>query len=94
MEFEREPIASLKRRSDGRPSAGSWARRESPLAEKQLHVTLIRDAPGTVELFAHREYSWLTHPYRHYTFDGWAPEAGVEQMRDLLVEHDVPLRIE
>ncbi|SNZ03276.1 hypothetical protein SAMN06269185_0235 [Natronoarchaeum philippinense] len=94
MEFEREPIASLKRRSDGRLSAGSWARRESPLAEKQLHVTLIRDAPGTVELFAHREYSWLTHPYRHYTFDGWEPEAGAERMRDLLAEHDVPLRIE
>jgi len=94
LEFEREPIASLKRRADGRLSAGSWVRRESPLADKQLHVTLVRDAPSAVELYAHREYSWLTHPYRHYTFSEWEPEAGVERLRELLAERDLTLRLD
>jgi len=94
LEFEREPIASLKRRADGRLSAGSWVRRESSLADKQLHVTLVREAPGAVELYAHREYSWLTHPYRHYTFSEWEPEAGVERLRELLAEHDLTLRLD
>jgi len=94
LEFEREPIASLKRRADGRLSAGSWVRRESPLADKQLHVTLVRDAPGAVELYAHREYSWLTHPYRHYTFSEWEPKAGVERLRELLAERDVTVRLD
>lgn len=94
LEFEREPIASLKRRADGRLSAGSWVRRESPLADKQLHVTLVRDGAGVVELYAHREYSWLTHPYRHYTFSEWEPEAGVERLRELFAERDVTLRLE
>lgn len=94
MGFDREPIASLKRHADGRLSAGSWVRRASPLAEKQLHVTLLRDGPGVVELFAHREYSWLTHPYRHYTFSGWEPDAGVAALRELLAEHDVTYTVE
>lgn len=94
MEFDREPIASLKRRSDGRLSAGSWVRRDSALADKQLHVTLVRDAPGAVELYAHREYSWLTHPYRHYTFAEWEPKAGVERLRELLAEHDVTVHLD
>jgi len=94
MEFEREPIASLKRRADGRLSAGSWVRRESPLADKQLHVTLVREATGVVELYAHREYSWLTHPYRHYTFSEWEPEAGAARMRELLADRDLTLRLD
>jgi len=94
MEFEREPIAALKRRADGRLSAGSWVRRESPLADKQLHVTIVREEPGAVELYAHREYSWLTHPYRHYTFSEWEPEAGVERLRELFAERDTTVRLD
>ncbi len=94
MGFEREPIASLKVHDDGRLSAGSWVRRDSPLATRQLHVTLFRTESGAVEVFAHREYSWLRHPYKHYTQDGWDSRGGVERMRDLLSERDVSYRCE
>ena len=94
LSFEPEPIASLKVHDDGRLSAGSWVRRESPLATRQLHVTLFRTGEGTVELFAHREYSWLRHPYRHYTQAGWDVRGGVERMRSILSDHGVPFRLE
>lgn len=90
--FEREPIASLKVRDDGRRSAGSWVRRDSPLATRQLHVTLFRTESGAVELYAHREYSWLRHPYRHYRQNGWDARRGVERMRELLADRAVSYR--
>ncbi|PGF15333.1 hypothetical protein CP556_03775 [Natrinema sp. CBA1119] len=94
LTFEPEPIASLKVHDDGRRSAGSWVRRESTLAPWQLHVTLFRTGEGTVEVFAHREYSWLRHPYKHYTQAGWDGRGGVERMRAMLSTHGVPFRIE
>ncbi|QCS43569.1 hypothetical protein [Natrinema versiforme] len=94
LAFESEPIASLKVHDDGRLSAGSWVRRESPLARWQLHVTLFQTGEGAVEVFAHREYSWLRHPYKHYTQAGWDIAGGVERMRSLLSAHGVPFWIE
>ena len=94
LAFESEPIASLKVHDDGRRSAGSWVRRESPLAKWQLHVTLFRTGEGAVEVFAHREHSWLRHPYKHYTQDGWDIQGGVDRMRSILSEHGVPFWIE
>ena len=94
MSFDPEPIAALKVHRDGRLSAGSWARRRSPLATWQVHVALFRDGADAVEVFAHREYSWLRHPYKHYTCEGWDTEAGVERVRSLLTDHDVPFRID
>jgi hypothetical protein len=94
LEFEREPIASLKIHDDGRLSAGSLVRRESPLARRQLHVTLFRTGEGAVELFAHREYSWLRHPYGHYTREEWDIHGGVDRMRSLLSDHGIEFRVE
>lgn len=94
MSFTPEPIASLKVHRDGRLSAGSWVRRRSPLADWQLHATLYRDGRDAVEVFAHREYSWLRHPYRHYRGEGWDTDGGVERMRSLLETYDVAFRIE
>ncbi|WP_254522451.1 hypothetical protein [Natrinema caseinilyticum] len=94
LSFEPEPIASLKVHDDGRLSAGSWARRESSMAKWQLHVALFRTGGGAVEVFAHREYSWLRHPYKHYTREGWDVHSGVERMRSLLSDHEIPFWIE
>ena len=89
MAFAPEPIASLKIREDGRFSAGSWVRRRSAMADWQLHVTLFQSGSDAVEVFAHREYSWLRHPYKHYVGEGWDMDAGVRRMRSLLEDHGV-----
>ena len=94
MQFTPEPVASLKVHRDGRLSAGSWVRRQSTMADWQLHVTLYQDGRDAVEVFAHREYSWLRHPYRHYRGEGWDTDGGVSRMRSLLSAHDVAFRIE
>ncbi|MFC4543894.1 hypothetical protein ACFO5R_18365 [Halosolutus amylolyticus] len=94
MAFEPEPIASLKVHRDGRLSAGSWVRRKRPLATWQLHVALFENGPDAIDVFAHREYSWLRHPLKHYRGDGWDTTGGVERMRSLLSTHDVTFRID
>ncbi|WP_436347346.1 hypothetical protein [Natronorubrum sp. FCH18a] len=92
MAFAPEPVAALKVHRDGRLSAGSWVRRRSPLATWQLHVALFESGGDAVDVFAHREYSWLRHPYKHYTGEGWDTDSGVERMRSLLSKHDVAFR--
>ena len=94
MSFTPEPVASLKVCVDGRQSVGSWVRRDSTLADWQLHVTLFRADLETIEVFAHREYSWLRHPYKHYVGEGWDVLSGVERMRSLLDSHGVSYRID
>ncbi|WP_114575896.1 hypothetical protein [Saliphagus sp. LR7] len=94
MEFTPEPIASLKTHPDGRRSAGSWVHRASIGADWQLHVTLFVGEHDTVEVFAHREYSWLTHPYKHYVSEGWDTAGGVSRMRSLLADNGVAFSIE
>lgn len=53
--FRRNPLSRLKTR-DGAPEAGSWVYRESPLAERQLHLMLFRGETG-VDVYAHSEQS-------------------------------------
>ncbi|WP_092904407.1 hypothetical protein [Halostagnicola kamekurae] len=94
MSFSPEPIASLKVHRDGRLSAGSWVRRPSPLSTWQLHVALFRNDDRSLEVFAHREYSWLRHPYKHYIGEGWDTKSGVDRMRALLGRHGVSFSVE
>jgi hypothetical protein len=55
--------------SDGEDiwAIGSWAHRESLMADMQDHATLF---PGhgeyTVDIYHHRETSWVAHPIKHY----------------------------
>jgi len=91
MAFRPEPIAALKYHHDGRQSAGSWVRRRSLFAPKQLHVTVfVNDARG-VDTYAHWEDSWLRHPIKHYRAHGWDTGGGVDRMRSLLAHHGVPV---
>lgn len=81
--FSRNLIASLKVRSDGNVSDGSWVFRESLLAEYQLHAILHETDEGT-KLYAHWEHSSIRHPYSHYTAQEYSAEQGVSKMRSLL----------
>lgn len=90
MGFHREPIAALKCHRDGRESAGSWVRRGSTFADEQLHVTVFCGGSAAVDAYAHWEYSWITHPYKHYRAVGWDTDRGVTAMRTLLSEYEVP----
>lgn len=83
--FSRNLVASLKIRVDGNVSDGSWVYRESLLADHQLHAILHGTEDG-VETYAHLEYSSIRHPYRHYLARGYDAEAGVQQMRSVLMK--------
>ena len=81
--FRRNPLSALKVRIDGNVSDGSWVWRRWPLAARQLHLVLHETDDG-VDVYAHWEYSWVTHPLRHYRADGYDAEAGVAAARALL----------
>lgn len=59
-----------------------------PWADKQLHVILY-NVDGETAVFAHWEYSWRTHPIKHYRGKEATAEEGVELMRQLFRDHDV-----
>ncbi|MFP8951779.1 hypothetical protein ACLI4Z_02230 [Natrialbaceae archaeon A-arb3/5] len=86
--FSRNPIASLKVRTDGNTSEGSWVWRSSPLSSHQLHIVLheLEDAEG-VDVYAHWECSWIRHPYKHYVARGYDAEKGVELARRWLTNY-------
>jgi len=90
MEFRRGPTAAIKRHSDGRQSAGSWVRRRSLWADKQLHVTVFRNGTDRIDTYAHWEDSWIRHPIRHYQSHNWDTVSGVKMMRSLLTGRGVP----
>lgn len=84
LQFHRTPISSLKIRLDGNISDGSWIRRESSLADEQLHVVLHeledRDA---VDVYAHTEDNWIRHPLLHLRKRSYSAEKGVSWIREL-----------
>jgi len=89
LNFIRTPISALKIRLDGNLSDGSWVRRESPLADEQLHVVLHtledRDA---VDVYAHTEDNWIRHPLLHLRKKNYSAEEGVSWVRALLETHE------
>ncbi|MXV61180.1 hypothetical protein GS429_03715 [Natronorubrum sp. JWXQ-INN-674] len=87
--FSRNPIASLKVRTDGNTSEGSWVWRPSPLADMQLHVVLheLENEEG-IDVYAHWECSWIRHPYKHYVARGYDAEKGVELARRWLTSYE------
>lgn len=83
--FSPSLFSALKIRFDGNVEDGSWVRRESLLAESQLHVVAHEreDSPG-IDVYAHSERSKITHPVAHYRKVDYDAEAGVEQFRNAL----------
>jgi hypothetical protein len=86
--FSRNPISALKVRLDGNTSEGSWVRRESLFADWQLHLVLHATDEGHVDVYAHWEYSWITHPYKHYAAREYDAEKGVQLARARLGKYD------
>lgn len=86
--FSRNPISALKVRLDGNTSEGSWVWRESPLDDWQLHVVLHATDEGHVDVYAHWEYSWITHPYKHYAARAYDAERGVRLTRTWLAAYE------
>lgn len=88
LDFSRNPLSALKVRVDGNTSEGSWVWRESLLADWQLHVVLHAVDGDAVDVYAHWEYSWLTHPLKHYATRGYDAEKGVRLARRWLAEYE------
>lgn len=83
--FRRNPMSRLKIR-DGAPEIGSWVYRESPFADRQLHVMLFPGAGDGVDIYAHTEPSSV-HPLvgnDHFTGQRQNVAAGVSEIRDRL----------
>lgn len=83
--FLRNPLSRLKH-ADGTPEFGSWVYRESPLAERQLHVMLFRGEDATTRVYAHEEASSVNPSvgYDHLDGEGQNVAAGVSRARRLL----------
>lgn len=67
--FLRNPLAAYKYTEDGRGEVGSWVRRDSLLARRQLHVTLFPESEGDgTVVYAHEEHNAMNPltAYQHY----------------------------
>lgn len=87
--FAWNPVSMYHFTPSGNPSNGSWVRRPSALADRQLHAVLVRRGPDRVDVYAHEEYSWLRHPLKHARDAGLDRDRGAERMRSVLADLDV-----
>jgi len=83
--FVRNPLSALKTR-DGTPEIGSWAHREGPDAERQVHVMLFEGSAGGVDVYAHEEPSSInpSTAVRHYEGTDQRVDVGVDRVRAML----------
>lgn len=76
---------------------GNYVFEHDPWADMQLHFILyeIDGSLGSTAVFAHWEYSWKTHPIKHYNGGGlngeWRDHTGVEYALEIFDQNDVPL---
>lgn len=85
----RQPLAALKTLPDGRVERGSWAFRDSLLAEQQTHVVLFAGhEDGETLVAAHREASPINPvtALDHYRGRGYDVDAGERDLRRRLDE--------
>jgi len=84
--FERMPLSAWKTTEDGRQERGSWAYRDGPLAERQLHVMLFDGVDGGVDVYAHDEYNAMNPrvALKHYRGTDLNAEAGRRQFKGIL----------
>lgn len=63
--FNWDPLSMYHYTLEGNATDGSWAYRSSRLANRQLHVVLFTQGPAVTEVYAHDEFNWLRHPFKH-----------------------------
>ncbi len=82
--FRRMPLAALKDLPDGRVERGSWAYRDSLLADRQLHVMLFATSEGQTLVAAHQEANALNPAVAmdHYRGRGYDVPAGERAVRE------------
>lgn len=79
--FGWDPISLYHYTQAGSSTDGSWVYRSSLLADRQLHVVLFSQAPDRTDVYAHTEFSWLRHPFKHAEEENIRREEGVAEMR-------------
>lgn len=93
--FERNPLASLKSLRSGEVEEGSWRKVGFEESEMQLHLVLYDGEPmrsgdaGYTYLYAHWEYRWDIHPWKHYRGHDLNGPEGVRRMKKMLDEYGV-----
>jgi hypothetical protein len=87
--FRWDPLALYHFTPVGTPADGSWVYRESPFADRQLHVVLFAQERDRVDLYAHDEPNWLRHPIAHARQTDIDHERGASEMRRHLTGVDV-----
>lgn len=87
--FSWNPLSLYHYTPVGNGSDGSWTYRSSRLADRQLHVVLFERSRDRTDVYAHIEYSWLSHPLKHAKQEDIHRSDGAKTMRRLLESWDV-----
>jgi hypothetical protein len=91
--FEWDPLAWYHQPPVGSEPNGSWAYRQTLLADRQIHVILIAHSPEYIDVFAHEEYNWLRHPIKHLRQVGIKRKAGRHKMRHWFESHGIEVDV-
>ncbi|MHB9288254.1 hypothetical protein ACKVMT_14595 [Halobacteriales archaeon Cl-PHB] len=87
--FDWDPLALYHYTPEDNAADGSWVYRESPFADRQVHVVLVDQFPDHVDVYAHEEPNWLRHPIAHARQQDIDPATGAARMRRWLDEQGV-----
>ncbi|MBV0924870.1 hypothetical protein KTS45_11740 [Halomicroarcula limicola] len=91
--FTWDPVSMYHRSPTGSTADGSWVYRDSPLADRQLHVVLFSQSyNGWTDVYAHEEFSWLRHPIKHAKEERITREEGVAETRRWLDDAGIAYR--
>ncbi|WP_436931147.1 hypothetical protein [Halosimplex halobium] len=82
--FSWNPVSMYHYTPLGNRTNGSWVLRESPFADRQLHLVLVERGPERVDVYAHEENNWRRHPLRHVRDAGIDRDSGAERARSIL----------
>jgi len=90
--YERNPLAWLKRNSEREIEEGSWRSLDEKM---QTHLIFYdgEKAPnantGELFIYAHYEYRWDVHPWKHLVGEDVSYKDGVEEVRKMLQDEGI-----